>query len=94
MKPMPECPTVPAQKIRKKTVVSFWLCLTVLLLIVSSLELLIHPHQYFARGLEASTLFYVWYGFAACVGIVLVSKLLGLLVKVKEDFFTSEGDDG
>lgn len=48
-------------------------------------ELFIHPHPTF--NIEGTPFFNAWYGFAACATIVIVSNLLGKLLKRKEDYY-------
>ncbi|MEM1382943.1 MAG: hypothetical protein AAF713_17275 [Pseudomonadota bacterium] len=38
-------------------------------------------------GIDGSFGFAAWFGFAACVALVLLSKLLGLLLKRPDDYY-------
>jgi hypothetical protein len=42
-------------------------------------ELLVQAHPYF--GIDATFGFHAWYGFAACVVLIVGSKALGALLK-------------
>lgn len=44
-----------------------------------------HRHAYF--GIDGFLGFYALLGFASCAALILFSKLVGLLLKVKEDYY-------
>lgn len=46
---------------------------------------LIHPHPYF--GIDGTLGFFAWYGFAACVILLLLARLLGMLLERPETFY-------
>ena len=48
-------------------------------------DLFTHPHAYF--GFDGFFGFYALLGFVSCAVLILVSKLLGLVLKVKEDYY-------
>ncbi|MBM3539742.1 MAG: hypothetical protein FJX55_18185 [Alphaproteobacteria bacterium] len=48
-------------------------------------ELFIHRHGLF--GLDESFGFNAWYGFAACVGLVAVSRLIGFVLKRPDSYY-------
>lgn len=52
------------------------------------LDLVIHRHE--TLGFAESFGFYGWFGFVACVGLVLAAKGLRRLIKRPEDYY---GDD-
>ena len=56
-----------------------------ILAIIALLDFAIHPHAAF--GIDGTKLFYSWYGFATCVGMVLFAKLLGIFLKRKDDYY-------
>jgi hypothetical protein len=64
---------------------TLWIFFAIILFLVASAELLMHRHPHFA--IDAIPLFEAWFGFGACVVIVLVSKLLGFLVKAPESYY-------
>jgi hypothetical protein len=59
------------------------------LIVVLGLTLLanlpIYIHSNF--GVDGSFGFYAWFGFAVCVAMVLVAKLLGIFLKRPDDFY-------
>lgn len=53
-------------------------------------EFFIHHHAYFeAQGIQVDSRagFYAWYGFTTCAVMVIVAKLLGALLKRKDDYY-------
>lgn len=42
-------------------------------------------HAHF--GIDGTPGFFAWYGFVTCVAMVLVSKVLGYVLKKKEDYY-------
>ncbi|MEX2164041.1 MAG: hypothetical protein WD823_07335 [Sulfuricaulis sp.] len=48
-------------------------------------DLVIHRHAYFVT--DGTFAFYGWYGFATCVGLILIAKLLGVMLKRKDDYY-------
>lgn len=49
------------------------------------LEFVIHRHE--KLGFAESFSFYAWFGFVACVGLVLAAKLLRKLLMRPEDYY-------
>lgn len=47
--------------------------------------LLVEKHPYF--GIEGTFGFFAWYGFAACVILLLLARLLGMLLERPETFY-------
>ena len=64
--------------------------LILLLAIILLAEKLMHPHAVF--GIEGTPLFHAWFGFAACLSIIMISKILGLFLQRKKDYY-KENDD-
>ena len=52
---------------------------------VALLDFAIHPHAEF--GIDGTKFFYSWYGFATCVGMVVLAKLLGIFLKRKDSYY-------
>jgi len=50
-----------------------------------ALDLVVSHHPYFA--VDGSFGFGAWYGFAACVALVLVAKALGVVLKRPDTFY-------
>ena len=68
-------------KNRKRMWTSFFIALIVLLII----DFFIHKHGHFSW--EDAPVFFASYGFIACVGLIVVAKILRLIVKRKEDYY-------
>ena len=62
-----------------------WIIFLIILPLTLVVEFYIHPHVTF--GIEGMRFFYAWFGFLSCVAIVVVSKLLGFLLKRKQDYY-------
>ena len=52
-------------------------------------DFFMHKHTLFS-SVEAWPGFYAFFGFVACVIIILVSKLFGFALKVREDYYDHE----
>lgn len=48
-------------------------------------DFVINQHGEF--GIEGSFAFYAWYGFLTCVGMIVVSKVLGSVLKRRDTYF-------
>ena len=68
-----------------RTLRILWLAFAVMLALSVAAEVFIHPHARF--GMDGSFGFHAWFGGAACVGIVAVSKLLGIFLKRKDTYY-------
>lgn len=69
------------QNIRK---VRIWFYIVLALLVLP--DLFIHKHALF-YSYETWPGFYALFGFVSCVVIIVVSKLLGFVLKRKEDYY-------
>lgn len=58
---------------------------TGVLLLTLMAEWFVSIHAHF--GVDGTQGFYAWFGFISCVAIVLVSKVLGLILKRKEHYY-------
>ena len=76
---------------RPSTVRILWIVFSVILGITVALQFLVPVKGAFA--IEKSFGFGAWYGFLACVLMVLVAKVLGWLLKRPEDYYQSEPTD-
>jgi len=68
-----------------------WLIFGILLTASVVAEYWMHPHPHFE--VDGLPTFYAVYGFVSCVVIVLVSKLLGFVLKRKEDYYVNQKRD-
>ncbi len=57
----------------------------VLLGVIALLDFAIDPHGAF--GIDGTVFFYSWYGFAACIGMVVFAKLAGIFLKRKDSYY-------
>ena len=65
------------------------MALIAVLAMTLALEFTMHPHASF--GIDGTKFFHAWYGFVACLGIIIVSKLLGVILKRPENYYDEEG---
>ena len=86
---MTEAPeTKPDRKhwlVRPENIRKLWIVFITVLAVVALLDFAIHPHAEF--GLDGTTFFYSWYGFATCVGMVVFAKLLGIFLKREDTYY-------
>lgn len=66
----------------KRLKIGFYILLALLVLP----DFFMHKHTYFS-SIEAIPGFYALFGFISCVAIILISKLLGFVLKKKEDYY-------
>lgn len=69
---------------------TLWLGMIAVLAISVLPELFMHHHANFEeQGIDLDTRsgFFPWYGFATCAVMVLVAKLLGYVLKRKDDYY-------
>jgi hypothetical protein len=69
----------------KRLKIGFYIVLALLVLP----DFFMHKHTLFS-SVEAWPGFYAFFGFVSCVIIILVSKLFGFALKVKEDYYDDE----
>ncbi len=62
------------------------LCFYLVLVLLVVPDFFLHKHTLFSE-VEAWPGYYALFGFLACVAIILVSKLLGYLLKREEDYY-------
>ena len=66
----------------KRLKIGFYIVLVLLVLP----DFFLHKHTLFS-SVEAWPGFYAFFGFVACVAIILISKLLGFALKKSEDYY-------
>jgi hypothetical protein len=76
--------------VRKTTIRYLWVLFGLILAATLLAGLFVHQHDQF--GWEDGLGFYAWYGFAACVGMVVFAKILGLFLK-RPDSYYNNGED-
>ena len=72
--------------VRPATIRWLWRISGVVLGLTVIAQWLVPVHDYF--GVDGVFGFNAWYGFLACVAMVVVAKLLGFLVKRPENYYT------
>jgi len=71
--------------VRPSTIRGLWVGAGVVLVALVALDLVVEHHPHF--GLDGTFGFGAWYGFAACVVLVLVAKALGVLLKRPDTYY-------
>lgn len=71
--------------VRPATIRGLWIGAAVVLAVTVALDLVVSHHPHF--GVDGSFGFGAWYGFAACVALVLVAKALGAALKRPDTFY-------
>jgi len=78
-------PDVTEWLVRPKTIRLLWAVLIGVLALVTLADFLVHGHPHF--GIDGTFGFFSWYGFATCVAMVLLAKLLGIFLKRPETYY-------
>jgi hypothetical protein len=74
---------------RRDTIVKLWIGSLIVLAAVTAVGFLIDSHPHF--GFDSSDYaFYATYGFATCVAMVVIAKILGILIKRPDDYYDDE----
>lgn len=83
--PMDDRDDTPHWLTRPSTILRLWWIFGVVLAIVTLAGLtgVIHPHF----GIDGTFGFYSWYGFTSCIAMVLVAKVLGVMLKRRDDYY-------
>ena len=71
--------------VRPATIRLLWIIFAAVLAVLTALDIFRHGH---GPALEHSFGFYSWYGFLACVAMVLAAKGLGLWLKRRDDYYS------
>ena len=70
---------------RPGTIRRLWIAFIAVLAATVSAELFIEHEAHF--GFDATLGFHAWYGFASCAVMIVVAKLLGFLLKRRDDYY-------
>lgn len=70
---------------RRSSIRKLWTGAPIVLGLTVLLELFLNLHPHFK--IESVFGFYALYGFFACVATVLIAKLLGFLIKRRDDYY-------
>ncbi|MGE0697561.1 MAG: hypothetical protein AB7O57_00535 [Hyphomicrobiaceae bacterium] len=71
--------------VRTSTIRLLWAVSLLVLAAVVALDRVVEHHPHF--GVDGTFGFGAWYGFAACVVLVLFAKLLGVLLKRPDTYY-------
>jgi sterol desaturase/sphingolipid hydroxylase (fatty acid hydroxylase superfamily) len=71
--------TQPHWLVRPTTIRGLWLIFIIILAGTVAAQFYVHVHSEF--GIEGTLGFNAWYGFGACVALIVVAKILGVLIK-------------
>ncbi|MDH4150244.1 MAG: hypothetical protein OEW79_08185 [Betaproteobacteria bacterium] len=73
---------------RESTIRQLWrwslACLALLVVIGGFIE----PHPHF--GIDAIFAFPAWYGFLACIALIVIAKAIGLFIKRPDTYYPAE----
>jgi hypothetical protein len=73
---------------RPETIRKLWIWCSALLAVLVLADFAVAPHPHF--GIDGTFGFHAWYGFGACVAMVIGAKLLGFVLKRKDTYY--DGD--
>lgn len=71
--------------VRPNTIKGLWVVGILLLMVMVWMGSRAHPHVTF--GIEGTFGFFAWYGFAACIFMVVGAKVLGMVLKRKDTYY-------
>ena len=72
---------------QRKPVSRWWVAFIIVLAGVVVLELWVGRSTHF--GVDGIFAFEAWYGFLSCVGLIVIAKLLGILLKRRDTYYDS-----
>ena len=75
--------------VRPENIKKLWVVFIAVLALTVIAKLFVESHPYFA--IEGVFAFNAWYGFGACVAMVVGAKALAVLLKRKDTYY--DGDD-
>lgn len=71
--------------VRPTTIRRLWIVSGVVLAVTVLLDLVVEHHPHF--GIDGTFGFGAWFGFAACVAMVLFAKLVGMVLKRPDTYY-------
>ena len=71
--------------VRPGSIRKLWATFIAILAATVIADFVIHRHAYFV--VDGTFAFYAWYGFAACVSMILIAKLLGAILKRPDNYY-------
>lgn len=84
--------TVAPRPLAARTRHILWLLLAAALLLSVAANLAIDPKGHF--GIDGSFGFFAWFGFAACVALVVIGKIFGVFLRRDETYYADGPDAG
>lgn len=75
----------PRWLLRPATIRALWLAFALTLALTLLAGLWLPGHGYF--GVDGSFGFNAWYGFASCIGMILVARALGWFLKRRDSYY-------
>lgn len=70
---------------RPETIRRLWVAFVAILALTVAADFFVDHHGVF--GIDGTIGFYAWYGFLACVALVVGSKGLGTFLKRRDDYY-------
>ena len=71
--------------VRPQTISRLWVVFIVILFLTVIAERVVHLHGHF--GIDETFAFHAWYGFGACVAMIVIAKILGIFLKRKDTYY-------
>ncbi len=71
--------------VRSQTIVRLWVVFIAILLLAIIAERVVHLHGHF--DIDETFAFHAWYGFGACVAMIVIAKILGIFLKRKDTYY-------
>lgn len=78
--------------LRPRTRRTLWLALGAALLLAVAANFAIDQKAHF--GIDGSFGFYAWFGFLACVALIVLGKIVGVFVRRDPDYYRAGADAG
>lgn len=77
---------------RQSTIRRLWQVSLALLALLVLAGALVEQHPHF--GIDAVFAFPAWYGFGACIVLIVIAKAIGLLLKRPDSYYPPEWESG
>lgn len=71
--------------VRPATIGQLWIGSCIVLAVLVALDLVVDHHPHF--GIDGTFGFGAWFGFGACVSLVLLAKLIGVILKRPDTYY-------
>ena len=76
----------------KTTIRLLWRWSLAILAALVVIGMFIDPHPHF--GIDAVVAFPAWFGFIACIVLIVVAKAIGLVLKRRDTYYPPESESG